>query len=594
MNYIRKITIVGLLIISLVLELTPIVQLSNAQQVVFRVGWGGTSFDTFNPFTTYTMISTWATLNVYSRLVRPTINYTSYVPDLAESWSIIGEDVIRFSLVKNATFHDGKPVTAYDVEYSFYLANQSWSTRAPNVKTIRSMRIIDEYTIEFNVTSIPLFLSQAASTITIVPKHIWANISDPSTYNAYPPIGSGPLRVVDYKEGQYIVLEPYSNFYYPWMLPKVSRIIIKLYPDVTSATNALLAGDIDAVGPYIPMALYDTLANNPQFKVFKSPGVMYFYIAFNVDPEGTGNPTLKDKAVRLALAHATNVSYVCDVAWHGYSKPIASVVPTSNMFYNWNLKLYEYNLTLASKILEDAGYKLGSKGVRVSPDGIELRYTILVPSKFPEAVNAAQLIANMWRQIGVYAEVKAMDTGSMSAIIWQNKDGKTILGHDIDLWDWNVGPDDVTIFDVFVTGRKLTGTSDSGYSNPEYDELYEKLFEAKTFNELLSIAYKLQEILYNDLPYINLCEVEPIQAHNTKFTGFNYDWPGGPFGGNDWTTFLNVRLAETSSITPQQVESTLQAPVAQTSDQTMMLALIAVVVATVAVVAGYLLVTRRR
>jgi len=206
----------------------------------------------------------------------------------------------------------------------------------------------------------------------------------------------------------------------------------------------------------------------------------------------------------------------------------------------------------------------------------------------------ARSLANMWRQIGIYAEVKAMDTGSMSAIIWQNKDGKTILGHDIDLWDWNVGPDDVTIFDVFVTGRKLTGTSDSGYSNPEYDELYEKLFEAKTFNELLSIAYKLQEILYNDLPYISLCEVEPIQAHNTKFTGFNYDWPGGPFGGNDWTTFLNVRLTETSSTTPQQVESTLQAPVAQTSDQTMMLALIAVVVATVAVVAGYLFVTRRR
>lgn len=593
MGYLKTGLITGLMLTLLIaFECIASLQITSAQQVVFRVGWGGTSFDTFNPFTTYTQISTWSTLNVYSRLIRPTSNYTSYVPDLAESWNIISEDIIRFNLVKNATFHDGKPVTAYDVEYSFYLANQSWSTRAPNVKTVRNIRVIDNYTIEFSVSSVPLFLSQAASVIAIVPKHIWSNISDPSTYNAYPPIGSGPLRVTEYKEGQYIILEPYNKFYYPWLLPKVDRIIIKLYPDVTSATNALLAGDIDAVGPYIPMALYETLANNPQFKVFKSPGIMYFYLSFNVDPEGTGNPTLRDINVRRALAHATNVTHVCEVAWHGYSKPIASVVPTSNMFYNWNLKLYEYNVTLASKILDEAGYKMGSSGVRVSPSGVELKYTILVPSKFPDAVNAAQLIANMWRQIGVFAEVKAMDTGSMSAIIWQNADGKVKLGHDIDLWDWNVDPNDVTIFDVFVSGRKLTGISDSGYSNPDYDELYERLFEAKTTDELYSITYKLQEILYRDLPYLNLCEIEPIQAHSVRFTGFNYDWPSGPFGGNDWLTFLNVRLAETTTTLTQTTQTQSTAPT--TSDQTMLLAALVAVIIVVIVVAAFLILPRMR
>jgi len=512
-------------------------------QTVFRVGWGGTSLDTLNPFTTYAQISTWITLDVYSRLVRVSSNYSSYVPDLATSWESLDPHTVRFHLVTNATFHDGTPVTAGDVEYSFYLANQSWSSRLSNVKVVESIRVVDNYTIDFTVSSIPLFFALAASVIPIVPKHIWVNVSDPSTYSGYPAIGSGPLKLVDYKEGQYVVLEPYKGFYYPWLLPRVDRIIVKFYPDVTSASNALLAGDVDAVGPYIPMTVYNTLVGNPGFKVYISPGTTYFYIAFNVDPNGTGNPTLRDVNVRRALAYATNASYVCDVAWHGYSRAIASVLPTSNIYYDTNLKPYSFNLTRAAEILDEAGYKPGSDGIRSSPSGTRLSYTLLVPSKFPEAINAAQVIANWWSQIGVRVEVKAMDTGSMSAIIWNNVNGTVRLGHDMDLWDWMVDPNDVSIFDVFASGRTLTGLSDSGYSNPLYDSLYESIYNASSIDEIRDIAWKLQEILYNDLPYLPLCEIEAVQAHSSSFTGFDYNWPGGPFGGSDWLTFLTVTPA---------------------------------------------------
>ncbi|ADV65138.1 extracellular solute-binding protein family 5 [Desulfurococcus mucosus DSM 2162] len=536
--------VIGLALLTVLLagiiQLQPVI---SQGQSVFRVGWGGTSLDTLNPFTTYAQISIWVTLDVYSRLVRVSADYSTYVPDLAASWEYLDPHTVRFHLVSNATFHDGVPVTASDVEFSFHLANQSWSSRSANVKVVESMRILDNYTVEFTVSSIPLFFAMAASTIPIVPKHIWAGLSDPSTYSGYPVVGSGPLRLTEYKEGQYLVLEPYSGFYYPWYLPKVNRIIVKFYPDVTSAANALLAGDVDAVGPYIPMAMYTVLASNPGFKVFTSPGTTYFYIAFNVDPNGTGNPTLRDLNVRKALAYATNISYLCDTAWHGYSKPATSVLPSSNIYHNKNLKPYDFNLSRAVEVLESAGYKLGPNGVRVSGEGTPLAYTLLVPSRFPEAVNAAQVIADWWRQIGISLTVKAMDTGSMSAIIWSNVNGVVRLGHDMDLWDWIVDPNDVSILDVFVTGRTITGISDSGYSNPLYDSLYETIYNASSVDEVRSIAWRLQEILYNDLPYLPLCEIEAVQAHSVRFTGFNYEWPGGPFGGSDWYTFLNVSEA---------------------------------------------------
>jgi peptide/nickel transport system substrate-binding protein len=555
------------LALALVIASLPLSSTVNSQQVkVFRVGWGGTSFDTFNPFTTYATISVWLTLDVYSRLVRPTENFTGFIPDLAESWEILGNNTIRFHLVRNATFTDGYPVTAEDVAYSFYLANQSWSALAPYVGMVNKINVVDNYTIDFTVTSPTLFMLEAAITIPIVPKHIWANVSDPSTYADNPPIGSGPLKVVEFHEGQYAVLEPNPAFYYPSWLPKVDRIVVKFYSDVTSATNALLAGDIDAVGPYIASTLIQTVANNPNLYLFKAPPTMYFYLAFNVDPNGTGNPTLKDINVRLALAHAINVSYVCGIGWPGAGAPMGTVLPSTNIFADPNLKPYDFNLTQATQILDQAGYKVGSDGVRVSPSGVRLEYSLLVPSNLPEAVKAAQVIAQWWSQIGVKANVQPMDTGSMSAIIWKKVNNTIVLGHDMDIWDWFVAPNDVLFLNVFLSNMKLTGVSDSGYANPTYDSTYNELYNATSLDELKTIAYQLQEMLHHDLPYIPLCEIWAVQAHSKAFTGFDYDWPSGPFGGSDWRTFLNVQPATSSpSSTPSNTSTTQPAASTTTS-----------------------------
>ena len=540
-----SVSTLGLVVISLILvtslQHSIVVYPQQSGATVFRVGWGGTSFDTFNPFTTYAQISLWATTDVYDTLVRFDKTYSTFIPDLAESWTMNSTTVV-FRLVSNATFHDGVKVTAEDVKYSFELANQSWSRLAPSVEMVESIQVLDEYTIAFKCKSTAIFMLTAASTIPVVPKHIWVNVSDPSTYPDYPPVGSGPFKVTDYKEGQYIVLEKNPNFFRKSWLPKVDKVIIAFYSDVTAASNALRAGDIDAVGPYIPVAMIDEIRSNPEMDVIVPPGVMYFYLAFNVYPQGRGNPTLKDPVVRKALAHAVNVSYLADLAWHGYAKPLATVLPTTHMFYNPNLVPYEFNLTLASKMLDDANYTVGPDGVRRAPDGTQLKYTLLVPSNMPEAVRVAQQIAQWWSQIGVRADVEAMDTGSMAAIIWtKDESGNTTLGHDMDIWDWFFSPNDPTVLSIFLSNQVIMGTSDSGYVNPEYDAMYEEMMRAPDIETVKRLAWQMQEMIHEDLPYLPLYEVLPPQAYVKKFTGFETDWPGGPFGGYDWTVFLKVQ-----------------------------------------------------
>ncbi|MEM4486810.1 MAG: ABC transporter substrate-binding protein [Zestosphaera sp.] len=545
-----------LLVLSLMMHQGLVTYSQAPGTTTFRVGWGGTSFDTFNPFTTYAQISLWATTDVYDTLVRLDKTYSIFIPDLAESWTMNSTTVV-FRLVNNATFHDGIKVTAEDVKYSFELANQSWSRLAPSVEMVESIQVLDEHTISFRCKSTAIFMLTAAPAIPIVPKHIWEKIPDPSTYHDYPPVGSGPFKVTDYREGQYVVLERNPNFFRRSWLPKVDKIVIAFYSDVTAAANALRAGDIDAVGPYIPVAMIDEIKANPNMDILVSPGTMYFYVAFNMYPQGKGNPTLKDPIVRKALAHAVDVNYIAELTWHGYARPIATVLPTTHMFYHPNLTPYKFDLDLARKMLDNAGYTVGSDGVRRAPDGTPMKYSLLVPSNMPEAVRAAQQISQWWSQIGVQVDVEAMDTGSMAAIIWTtDESGETTLGHDLDIWDWFFSPNDPTVLSVFLSNQVIMGTSDSGYVNPEYDALYDEMMNAPDIETVKRIAWLMQEILHEDLPYLPLYEVLSPQAYVKSFAGFELDWPGGPFGGYDWTVFLKVQPVPQQTTTPVTTPTT--------------------------------------
>lgn len=115
--------VLGLLLISLLANATSTSGQTTANPSTFRVGWGGTPFDTFNPFTTYTVLSEMSVLDAYDYLVKLNPSFQAVVPDLAYNWTITSissnENVATFNLVKNATWSDGVPITSQDVLYSF-------------------------------------------------------------------------------------------------------------------------------------------------------------------------------------------------------------------------------------------------------------------------------------------------------------------------------------------------------------------------------------------------------------------------------------------------------------------------------------------
>ncbi|MEM3798893.1 MAG: peptide ABC transporter substrate-binding protein [Thermoprotei archaeon] len=584
----------------------------------FIIGYGGTPFDTFNPFTTYTVVSTMSTLDVYDYLIRFNSTFSPVVPDLAYKWEVFpNNSAAEFWLVRNATWSDGVPVTAQDVVYSFEVANNTASRLEPQVSIITSIEAPNNYTVIFHYHPTILFLAYTAAAVPIVPEHVWVKyVPNPSNstaltdYQDYPLVGSGPFEVTNYVQGQYIELTANPNYFYVSMRPHVQHIIVQFFKDTNSMVAALEAGQIDAVAPTILPSQVKTLEGYPNIRVTVNPGEEFWYIAVNVYPQGHGNPTLKDIRVRQALAHAINYTELAQVVWQGYATPMGGLLPPGNKFYDPNLTPYQFNLTLANQILNNAGYKMGSNGVRVSPNGTQLSYTLYVINEAPEEITAANIIASWWSEIGVKATVEAVDAGTLASIIWPN------FTQDFDLWDWFTTPALPTLLDVFLSNQTETGTSDSGYDNPAYNTLYNQMISATNYTTVYKDAFELQQMLYQDLPYINLYSVKSIEAYNSQlFTGYFDNMTGGPFSDVNWYTFIDLQpvtqstststqQSSSASTSTQQSTSTTQPSTSSTSSQststsvssgisTPLVVGIAVVVVIVIAVA-VLLLTRRR
>lgn len=497
-----------------------------------------------------------STIDVYDTLVKLTPNFSNPVPDLAYKWTIYpNNSAAVFYLVKNATWSDGVPVTAQDVVYSYELASNNVSRLQPNVAPIISVEAINNYTVEIHYHPTLLLINNIISQVPIVPKHVWEKyVPDPlnatalSDYQDYPLVSSGPFTVSQYVQGQYIELTANPHYFYKTREPHIKNIVIQFFKDSNTMVAALESGQIDAVAPTIQPAQISSLESGyPNIKVVVEPGEELWYIGVNVYPYGHGNPTLKDLQVRKALAYAINTTELAQVIWRGYATPAAGLLPVGNAYHDPNLKPYPFNLTLANLTLEEAGYKMGPNGIRVSPNGVPLSYTLYVINSDPEEIQAANIVAGWWKQIGVQANVVPEDGGALANIIWPN------FTQDFDLWDWYTSPAVPTLLSVFLANQTETGISDSGYNNSSYDKLYGQMLTATSQAQLKEDAYQLQAMLYNDLPYLMLYYVDSIEAYNTHFSGLYTNMTGGPFSDVNWLTFLDLQPAHTSSTTSSDV-----------------------------------------
>ena len=580
----------------LVLVLTPTTaQLTSvhAQGTTFTVGWGAATMDTLNPtaLTQYDGGAYNIIHAIYDTLVRSDTS-GSPIPDLATSWTYKDPTTVDFQLVQNATWHDGQPFTSDDVVFTvnLFLTHKEFPLMRTYVQTIKSVQAIDKYTVEIQTTKPDAtFMDYRLFGMVILPRHIWEAVPNYTSYTNDNPVGTGPFKFVKWGgQNTYVLYDANANYFYG--KPHIDHLVLRYFTSYNALALAIQSGEIDYAGPLFTPALVPTLTSASGVQVITRPDPRYYYFCFNQYAQGSGNPLLRDKAVRIALSHAIDNEELAKVVWAGFAVPQNTVIPVVlGHWVNPNTPKYDFDLKKAAQMLDDAGYEPGSDGIRVSSKGVRMTLKIEVPSNYAEEYRAAQVIAGWWKQIGIDATPMITDVGTLAdeAVAWK---------HDTFIWVWSAGAtlDPDWFLSMFPSSESQPapnpGLSDSGFNNATYDALYQQQITTTDPAKREATVWQMQDILHQEAVYVALYDPLAVQAiRSDRFTGL----PGGTLPPLNQFATNNLLLSVMPISAPVETTTATTTTAAPSGMSTETLTVIVVVVIAIIVIAAVAM-TRRK
>jgi len=449
------------------------------------------------------------------------------IPKLASSWEVDDSGTLwTFYLEEGVTWHDGEPFTADDVKFSFeYIRDNELGYFYDYVASMEEIEVVNDYTLTIKTDEPIAWMPQIL--VPILPEHIWSEIDPADAEGDFAnddPIGTGPFQVIEHRKGEFTRMAANDNYYLG--RPAVDEVIFIIYANTDMMVEALKQGELDVIAD-VPGAQFKALeeVNDPNIVTLNADSPSFTELSFNVweDDSSQGNPLLLDRNLRVAIEYALDRDEMVNVAGMGYGEPGSALVPP--LFDFWHLDLGDdfraYNPQTAEDILDQAGYLAGADGVRVSPDGERLSFTILIRNESPDNQKMGTMIKDMLAEVGIEITISVIDEGTLTDRIF---DGD----FDMFIWGWFVDVDPSSILKV-VTTDEILSWSDCFYSNPVYDEMH--LLQQRTMdrNERQALIHEMQRIFYEDCPYILLSYDPELMAYRSdKYEGWVRNPETGP------------------------------------------------------------------
>ena len=336
------------------------------------------------------------------------------LPVLATSWEATPDGkTITFKLREGVSWHDGKPFTSADVQYTALELWKKYLNYGTQLQQyLEAVDTPDGHTAVFHYSRpmpMPLLLRALADLGYIAPRHVFegTNILENPANTA--PIGTGPFKFVQYERGQFIIAERNPN-YWRKEFPYLDKIVWRVIADKSAASAALETGQIQ-LSTYSSLSLadYDRLKKDPRFDV-SSRGIEAN--AFNNTLEfNVRRKELSDVRVRRAIAHAIDVPFFIENFLYGQGKPATGPIPSSSpAFYPGGGVPYAYDLKKAEALLDEAGYKKG-------PDGTRFALKIVPIQNGEDVPLLATYIQQSLSKIGIKLEVVNLDiAGALSTV----------------------------------------------------------------------------------------------------------------------------------------------------------------------------------
>ncbi|MBD2114935.1 MULTISPECIES: ABC transporter substrate-binding protein [Cyanophyceae] len=336
------------------------------------------------------------------------------VNDLATDYTV-SEDGRTWTVTirQDAQFSDGEPLTAADVAYTFNKAAESGGLT--DVTVLEEAVATDDYTVELRLKQPQSTFVNRLITVGIVPEH--AHGPD----YARNPIGSGPYQLVQWDEGQQLIVEANPNYYDE--APGIGRLVF-LFTEEDAAFAAAQAGQAQVVS--VPqslavqsiegMKLYDVASVDNRGLMFPFPDG-----GSKTTPDGkpVGNAVTSDRAIRQAVNYAVDRQALVDGVLEGYGSPAYG--PVSGLAWEEpSANIKDADPERAKQILADGGWSDSNSDGVVEKDGLKAEFTLLYPASDSTRQALALSVAEMLKPVGIQVNVEGKSWDEITPLAHSN------------------------------------------------------------------------------------------------------------------------------------------------------------------------------
>lgn len=448
--------------------------------------------------------------------------------DLAEDWEFTDDGLKwTFKLRENVKWHDGEDFTADDVVFSYNipLHEDYVGPRGLPFEIIEEVNKINDYTVEIILSEPYAPFITITAQFEILPEHILGDIpiADLGTqrFNTKEPIGTGPFKFKEWREGEYIELSANEDYFLG--KPKLDSVIYKIVPDMNTLMAQLQVGDINLMGvspEYMETA--KNLEEKGLIEVTSGPSNSWEYIGYNLR-----NELFQDKLVRQALTHAIDKEAIVQAILDGSGTVAHGPGSPANWSFNPDVPKFEYDPEEAKRKLKEAGWEPGADGT-LEKDGKKFEFALKTTSANAIRQQIAEVAQQQLSEIGIKTTIEVLE---WSAYVEETSPPK--WNFDAIVAGWSIGSDpDPTWF--WHSSEIENGLNYGAYSNPKVDELLSENTKISDIDERKKIIGEADAIVTEDQPSTFLYNAEGHLAKAVNFVGPQFSAANTYYKIHEW------------------------------------------------------------
>jgi peptide/nickel transport system substrate-binding protein len=437
---------------------------------------------------------------LHDALVKPMPD-KSMAPSLAESWSTSPDGLVyEFVLRQGVSFHNGEPITADDVKFSFEryrgISAQMLKERVAAIETPEPRRV------RFRLKQPwPDFLSFYGTLATgagwVVPRHYVEKVGEDGFKQA--PIGAGPYRFVSVTPGVELVLEATESYWRK--VPSVKRLVFKSMPDPVTRLAALKSGEVDlAYG--LGGELGEDVQRTPGLTLRPTPFASTHWLLF-ADQWDARSPW-HDKRVRLAAIYAVDRQAINEAQSLGFSQITGSIIPRSFDFY-WQPPVHSFDPAKAKQLLAEAGYPNGFEAGDLWCDAA--------------TSSTAEAILTYLQAVGIKTKLRPLERAGFMKEYQEKKFRNLIYGLS------GVFGNAATRLEVFTASSGMYAYG----AYPDIDDLFREQGAELDPQKRTAILHRIQELIYDKAMYLPLMQLASLSAYGPRLAeaglGLIADYP---------------------------------------------------------------------